>query len=138
MSKYTELALERRRHIGPDGKPLYSCAQTVATVFARDAGYDEADALKAATYFRGGMQMGSVCGAVTSGLIALGLAGVSDPAAANDFCRRVRENHEGTLNCKDLLAASAARGEIKKAHCDALICECIDLVEETLRARGKL
>ena len=77
MSSYTDLAMERRSHIGPDGRPLWNCAQAVVTTFARDAGYDEE-------------------------------------------------------------TASAARGEIKKAHCDDMICACVSLVEEILRENGKL
>lgn len=138
MSKYTDLAMERRSRFGPDGRPAYNCAQAVVSVFARDAGYDEDAVMKAATYFRGGMQMGSVCGAVTGGLMALGLAGVDDADTANAFIRQVKARHDGLINCKDLLAASAARGKVKKAHCDALICACIDLVEAALRDRGAL
>lgn len=82
--------------------------------------------------------MGSVCGAVTGSLMALGFAGLNDPAAANALIRRVKETHGGLINCKDLLAASAARGEIKKSHCDAMICACVSLVEEILREKGKL
>ena len=117
MSKYTDLAMERRTHIGQDGRPLYNCAQAVVSVFARDAGYDEDAALRAATYFRGGMQMGSVCGAVTGGLMALGFAGLDDAAISNEFIRQVR-----TI----------------KVHCDAMIRACVALVEEALRANGKL
>ena len=138
MSKYTDLARERRSHIGPDGRPVYNCCQAVVSVFAQDAGYDEAAALAAATYFRGGMQMGSVCGAITGSLMVLGLAGLNDPAVSNELLRTIRLIHGGMINCKDLLAASAARGEIKKAHCDAMICACVALVEEALRAHGKL
>ena len=138
MSKYTDLAMERRSHIGPDGRPVYNCAQAVVSVFAQDAGYDEDAALRAATYFRGGMQMGSVCGAVTGGLMALGFAGLDDAAISNEFIRQVRTIHEGLINCKDLLAASAARGEVKKVHCDAMIRACVELVEEALRSNGKL
>ena len=42
------------------------------------------------------------------------------------------------IDCKDLLAASAARGEVKKVHCDAMICACVELAEDILRANGKL
>lgn len=138
MSKYTDLAMERRSHIGPEGRPVYNCAQAVVSVFAGDAGYDEAAALRAATYFRGGMQMGSVCGAVTGGLMALGLAGLDAPALSNEFIRKVRLIHDGMIDCKDLLAASAARSEVKKVHCDAMIRACVELVEDILRANGKL
>ena len=138
MSKYTDLAMERRSHIGPDGKPVCNCAQTVVSVFARDVGYDEEAALKAAKFFRGGMQMGSVCGAVTGGLMVLGYSGLSDASVSNGFIQSVKATHDGMINCKDLLSASAARGEVKKTHCDALICACIDLVEKTLRENGVL
>ena len=138
MSKYTDLAMERRTKIMPDGHPAWNCCQSVAAIFAKDAGYDEDAAMDAATFFRGGMQMGSVCGAVTGSLMALGLAGLNDAALANSLIRRVKETHDGLIDCKDLLAASAARGEIKKAHCDAMICACVSLVEEILREKGKL
>ena len=69
--------------------------------------------MKAATYFRGGMQMGSVCGAVTGSLLALGLAGVEDPQAANDLIRKVRDHHQGMINCRDLLRANAKTVERK-------------------------
>ena len=115
-----------------------SSCQSVVSVFAGDAGYDEAAATKAATYFRGGMQMGSVCGAVTGSLLALGLAGVDDPQAANDLIRKVRENHDGLLNCKDLLRVNAEKGGEKMPHCNAMIRECIGYVEELLREKGKL
>ena len=133
MSKYTDLAMERRSHFTLEGRPEYNCAQAVVSVFAEDAGYDEAACMKAATCFRGGMQIGSVCGAITGGLMALGLAGVDDPKAANELFRKVREQHDGMVNCKDLLRVSAERGEQKLAHCNALICECVGYVEDILR-----
>ena len=108
------------------------------SVFAEDAGYDEEACKKAATYFRGGMQMGSVCGAVTGSLMAIGLAGVDDPQIPGELFRRVRENHEGMLNCKDLLRINAERGGEKMSHCNAMIRECIGYTEEILREKGKL
>ena len=138
MSKYTELAMERRSHFAPDGKPVFNCCQSVVSVFAEDAGYDEEACMKAATYFRGGMQMGSVCGAVTGSLMAIGLAGVDDPQIPGELFRRVRENHEGMLNCKDLLRINAERGGEKMSHCNAMIRECIGYTEEILREKGKL
>ena len=138
MSKYTDLAMERRSRFTPEGRPVFNCCQSVVSVFAEDAGYDESACLKGATFFRGGMQMGSVCGALTGSLMALGLAGISEADAANTLFRRFRERHDGMINCRDLLAASAARGEVKLEHCNGLICECVGLVEEILRERGKL
>ena len=138
MSKYTDLAMERRSQLTTEGKPAWNCCQAVVSVFAEDAGYDEEASMKAATYFRGGMQMGSVCGAVTGSLLALGMAGMDDPQTANDLVRKIRENHQGMLNCKDLLRINAENGGEKMPHCNAMIRECIGYVEETLKAKGKL
>ena len=138
MSKYTDLAMERRSHFTPEGRPAWNCCQAVVSVFAEDAGYDEDACMKAATFFRGGMQTGSVCGAVTGALLALGLAGIDDPQAANEVIRTVRENHGGMINCRDLLRINAETGGEKMPHCNAMIRECIGLTEEILRAKGKL
>ncbi len=138
MSKYTDLAMERRSRLTPEGRPAWNCCQAVVTVFAQDAGYDEEAGMKAATYFRGGMQMGSVCGAVAGGLLALGLAGLDDPQISNDLIRQVRESHNGMINCKDLLHVNAENGGQKMPHCNAMIRECIDFVENALKAKGKL
>ena len=138
MSKYTDMALTRRAQFGPDGRPVYNCCQAVATVFAEDAGYDETAAMKAATFFRGGMQIGSVCGAVTGGLIALGLAGLDAPGVSAAFLQKVKANHDSMICCRDLLKVSAERGEVKLTHCNGLICECVGYVEEALRENGKI
>ncbi len=138
MSKYTDLAMERRSRFTPEGRPAWNCCQAVVSVFAKDAGYDEDACMKAATCFRGGMQMGSVCGAVTGSLMALGLAGVDVPQEANDLIRKVRDNHNGMINCKDLLRINAESGGEKMPHCNAMIRECIGYVEEILQAKGKL
>ncbi len=138
MSKYTDLAMERRSRMTPEGRPAWNCCQAVVSAFARDAGYDEEACMKAATYFRGGMQMGSVCGAVTGSLMALGLAGIEDAQAGSSLIRRVRENHGGLINCADLLRANAENGGEKMPHCNAMIRECIGITEEILREQGKL
>ena len=138
MSKYTDLAMERRSQFTPEGRPVWNCCQAVVTVFAEDVGYDEDTAMRAATFFRGGMQIGSVCGAITGSLIALGLAGLDDAQVSNDLIRRVRENHNGLINCKDLLRVNAENGGEKMPHCNAMIRECIGYVEEILREKGRI
>ena len=108
--------MERRSHFTTEGRPEYNCCQAVVSVFAKDAGFDEEACMKAATYFRGGMQMGSVCGAVTGSLLALGMAGVDDPQAANEIFRRVREKHDGLLECRELLRVNMEKGGEKMPH----------------------
>ena len=41
MSKYVDLAMERRKQFTPEGNPAWNCCQAVASVFAKDASYDE-------------------------------------------------------------------------------------------------
>lgn len=138
MSKYTDMAMDRREMISADGRPVYNCCQAAVSVFAQDLGYDEEACLKTATFFRGGMQMGSVCGAITGSLMALGLAGIDDTAVLNEFYRKIRENHGGLMNCADLLRVNAEKGGEKKPHCDKMICECVSYVEEALRGKGRI
>ena len=138
MSKYIDLAMERRGQFTPEGRPAWNCCQAVVSVFAQDAGYDEDACMRAATCFRGGMQIGSVCGAITGSLMALGLAGVNDPEAPNEIFRKIRENHNELINCRDLLRVNAEKGGEKMPHCNAIIRECIGYVEEILRKNGKL
>lgn len=126
MSEYLKRAEELRgiteRH--------YNCAQAVLVPFAEDGGLTEETAYKIAANFGGGMKMGSVCGAVTGGLMALGLLGIDDPKAANKFCRKIKDNHNGCLLCRDLLRMNAEKGGQKKPHCDAMVYEAVKLVEE--------
>jgi len=136
MSKYTDLALERRKQFSPDGRPVYNCCQAVVSVFAEDAGYDEAACLQAATYFRGGMQMGSVCGAITGALMALGLSGVDDGQAPNVLYEKLRQKHDGLMNCSDLLRVNKEKGGDRKVHCDDMVYELLAVTEEILRERG--
>ena len=134
MSKYLDRAKELRaiteRH--------YNCAQSVIVPFAAAAGIDEETAYKFGANFGGGMKMGSVCGAITGGLMALGMLGLDDPADANAFCRAVKENHEGYILCRDLLKINAERGGQKKPHCDAMVYEAVKLVEKMAKEKGVL
>ncbi|KUK02681.1 MAG: C_GCAxxG_C_C family protein [Thermotoga sp. 50_1627] len=53
----------------------FNCAQSVFAAFAPRSGLDESIALRVAAAFGGGMaRCNSVCGAVSSGLMVLGLS----------------------------------------------------------------
>ena len=130
--------VDRARCLRAIVTPHYNCAQAVLLSFAQDFGMSEADVMRLGVYFGAGMKMGSVCGAVTGGLMALGVAGLEDADAANAFCRKISDNHEGMLLCKDLLRKNAESGKEKKPHCDALVYEAVSAVEEILREYGKI
>ena len=132
MSKYLEKAKELRaiteRH--------YNCAQSVLVPFAEAAGISEEQAYRTAANFGSGMKMAGTCGAVTGGLMVLGLFGIDDGPTVNSYYAKVKGNHEGFLDCADLLRINKERGGEKKPHCDAMVYECVSLVEEILKERG--
>lgn len=134
MNKYEAKARELRAIVTPH----YNCAQSVVVPFIEDAGYDEATALKFASNFGQGMRMAGTCGAVTGGLMVLGLFGADDPMMVNDFYRRIKENHEGFLDCANLLRINKEQGGEKKPHCDAMVYECVNVVVDMLTEQGKL
>lgn len=131
MSKYLDRAKELRAIVTPH----YNCAQSVVLPFAPDTGMTEGAAYAFARNFGAGMKMAATCGAMTGGLMALGLFGVEDPKSIGEYYRRLKENHEGYLNCSDLLRINKEKGMEKKPHCDAMVYECVMLVEEMLRER---
>ena len=132
MSEYMERAKQLRAIVTPH----YNCAQSVVMPFAERAGIDEETARRFAANFGGGMKRGSVCGAVTGGLMALGLFGLDDARSVAEFHRRMRENHEGCLNCAELLRLNSEAGGDKKQHCDAMVFEAVEIVEELLAQNG--
>jgi len=137
MSKYTEAAMEMRR-LSPEGRPMHNCCQSTAVPFAEDLGCDRDMCMKMATYFRGGMQMGSVCGAVTGGLMALGMAGLNDPDTSTAFLEKVRNANGGRTDCRDFLEEGIRKGEAKTETCSRIICFCVGCVEEILKEKGIL
>ena len=130
--------LDRARVLRASTERHYNCAQSVAVPFADVLGLDEEILCGMAANFGGGMKRASVCGAITGGLMVLGLFGVDDGPAVADYHRRLRESHDGLLDCADLLRVNKERGGDRAAHCDGMISECISLVESILRERGKL
>ena len=130
--------LDRSKELRALETPHYNCAQGVLVPFAEKFGVNEEQAYKIASNFAKGMKMGSVCGAVTGALMVLGLAGVDDAQTVSAFLRAVRENHEGCLDCRDLLRKNTELGHNQKQHCDNMVFECLTLVENILRERQAL
>ncbi len=131
MSRFVEKARELRASTAVH----YNCGQSVVLPFAKEAGLTEKQAMGICANFGGGMKRGSACGAIAGGLVVLGLFGIDNPA---DYYQRLRESHEDMLDCADLLRRNEERGREKKPHCDALVFECVSLVEQMLRERGMI
>ena len=121
MTKH-ELALSMQNTPGIH----YNCAQIVLTAFAEELGLTPEQTCAMASQFGGGMGCGSMCGAVTGALMAMG--GMDLPMTARSELFRQFEEKNGALHCADLIQAAAQRGEPKKVHCDRVILECVDFV----------
>lgn len=125
MNKHVKKAMELR-----DEQPMvHNCAQTIMCAYADELGLSEDMAGAIGSNFGGGMKNGSVCGAITSALMVLGAKGIDDPAKINQFRKTIANNHEGNINCVDLLRANAAKGGDKKTNCDCMIKEAIELID---------
>lgn len=128
MSKYLDKAHELRAIV----EPHHNCAQSVLMSFSGEIGITDEEAYKLAVNFGAGMKTASVCGAITGALMAMGLLGIDDPAAVKELFDAFKANHEGCIDCADLLKISKDKGEDKKAHCDNLVYECVSIVEKFL------
>ena len=130
--------LERCKELRADTTRHFGCAQAVFIPFAEAYGLDMETGNNISAHFRAGMLTGEVCGAVSGALMALGLAGAS-PKAAMELLNRVKEKHDGDLDCRALLDKWHKAGNPnRKPHCDGMCFECVTLVEELLEREGKL
>ena len=112
----------------------YNCGQSVILPFAEDAGLTEEQAMGICANFGGGLRRASACGAITAGIVVLGMFGIEP----EEYYQTLRANHEGMLDCADLLRRNKELGREKKPHCDGLVFECVSLVERILQEHGKL
>lgn len=129
----------------------YNCAQSVLFSFCKDFGLEAEIALKLSCGFGGGMgRMGEVCGAVSGGILVLGLKlgrGEKDGrlqtdiayARIREFMNRFSAKH-GSCHCRELLAGcdlATPEGQayFKDNECFNLICrpcvrDAVAIIEE--------
>jgi len=100
----------------------FNCAQSVLSEFAEQFGMDRDTAMKIACGLGSGMgRSGNMCGAVTSGMLVLGLKyGMADPESHEDkektyeevvrLLERIRAIH-GSANCSDLMGVDLGTPE---------------------------
>lgn len=130
--------LEKAKQLRAITEIHYNCAQSVTVPFAEVVGLDEDTMYRMGANFGGGMKMAATCGAVTGALMVLGLAGLDEVAMLREIYKKVRDNHEGYLDCADLLRINAEKGLPKKPHCDAMVYELVEITEELLRRYGRI
>lgn len=91
----------------------YSCSQTILTTYCQRYGVDHLTGVKMAAGFGAGMQKAETCGAVTGGVMVLGLHFGDDNSmtsagrkpvysAVIDFMNQFEALH-GTVSCGELL-----------------------------------
>ena len=122
--------IEKAKELRNATPMVHNCAQTIMEVYADDLGINKELANHLGCNFGGGMKCGSVCGAITSGLMILGAKGIDSPAKVNQFIKTISNNHHGLINCADLLKENAKNGGQKKPHCDGMIQEVIELIDQ--------
>ena len=110
MSKY----LDRAKEVRKIEEPHYNCCQAVLVSFAKECGMSEEQAYALGAHFGSGMGRASACGAITGGLMVLGMLGHGDRETLNEYYRALRANHRGCLDCADLLKINKETGGNKK------------------------
>ncbi len=130
--------MKRSHALRDDTTIHYNCAQAVLIPFAEKKGISAAQATAITANFGSGMRAGLTCGAITGGLMALGLYDAGDAEASAEFMRRMKGLHGGLSNCRDLLREEVHSPAEKKPHCDGMVYEAVEIVEEMLMARGLL
>jgi C_GCAxxG_C_C family probable redox protein len=131
----------------------FNCSQSVFFAFAGELGLDRETALKIASPFGGGVaRSGGTCGAVSGGLLALGLAvGATEPARKEEGYRISQEfmntfaRAHGSLVCRELIGCDISTPEgWQKAKqsgkftgaCPVFVREAVEIVERMLEANG--
>lgn len=128
-------SMEKARALREDTNVHYNCCQSVLIPFAEKLGLSEEQAADLGAHFGSGMRHGATCGALTGALMALGLAKENSDAAIALLARFRQKN--GCTDCAGLLAAAKERGEEKKPHCDRLVYECVEFLEELLHEQAR-
>ena len=123
--------IEKCKALRADAAVHYNCCQAVLIPFAAEMGVTEEQAFKMGAHFGSGMRHGSTCGAITGALMVLGMLGYGEQAATA-MLRKVREER-GALDCANLLRISAEAGIPRKTHCDGIVCEMVQVVEDIIK-----
>ena len=110
----------------------FNCCQSVLVPFAPEIGLTEEQAFQLGANFGSGMRCGSTCGTITGALMVLGLLGAGEEQSAA-ILRTFREGHR-EVNCAALLKNSHDAGVPRKEHCDGLVFEVINALDEIAAA----
>ncbi len=115
----------------------FNCSQSVLCSCKEYTGMDEKTLLAVSGGFGGGVRCGEICGAVTGGVMAIGLCNpyndCTDTQAkehiavlTKEFIGKFREKY-GCLRCNDLKAGECV--------CNELIAYCAAAAEDTIKSK---
>ena len=130
----------------------FNCAQSVLAQFAPQLGMDRNTAMKVACGLGSGMgKSGNICGAVSGGMLVLGLKyGMVDPDATEDkertyeAVRRLLEKIEalhGSVNCTELMGVDigtpegqqeANEKDLSEKVCSKVVGDVVKVLENIL------
>ena len=107
-----------------DSDSGYNCAQSVLKQYCEALGLSSDVAMRLASGFGGGMRMGRTCGAITGGIMALGLKfGFTQPGDSlskerlesiiSTYITDVK-NRLGTCDCNDLMGIDVTIPEVRR------------------------
>ena len=101
-----------------------NCAQSVLIALEDSTGLDSGIAAKVAAGFGGGVRSGEICGAISGGVMAIGMTFKGNPApVVKAYVDAMREKF-GAVRCQDLKA--------NRISCAELINAAVVLAEETI------
>ena len=109
----------------------YNCAQAVVMTFAEPCGLTEERACSLCAFFGAGAKMGELCGAISGGLMVIGLLGGGD-SEYRRFVSYMKERHSNLVRCSDLLRQEVGSPAEKKPHCDGMVYEAVEAVAEIM------
>ncbi len=114
---------------GPAGH--HNCAQSVLYPFAEEGGISGRQADGIASLFGSGMKMGACCGAITGGLMAIGLLGGGD-REYRIFMDCMRKGHHDLVNCTDILRRDRSPVGDSRTPCDRMVYDAVENVRAAL------
>ena len=114
-----------------NGEKVYNCGQTLVMTYSKELGMTKEDAMNAGRFFGAGMLHGGTCGTISAAMLILGKLNAS-PQDASRIVNEFKESHKSTQGC-ELLKMSRENGISKKVHCDGLIYEMIEKIDECIK-----
>lgn len=122
--------MEEVRVIRADTSVHRNCCQSVLIPFVGEMGLSKEQAIALGAHFGSGMRHGAACGALSGALMVLGMMGYSEKEAAG-LIRQFREHHSAT-DCATLLKTSHDQGVPRKEHCDGLVFEMVQALDQII------